>query len=69
MRKLLGLFILSISLIGLALMLQLAQITQKLDELTSSYYESWGKYLNPSFYLVLIVNIAIALKLIYHKKK
>ncbi|CCQ93378.1 hypothetical protein CULT_1330002 [[Clostridium] ultunense Esp] len=69
MRKLLGLFILSISLIGLALMLQLAQITQKLDELTSTYNVSWGKYLNPSFYLVLIVNIAIALKLIYHKKK
>jgi hypothetical protein len=67
-NRLFGILIICMSLMGIVIVFQLAQITQQIDALSGSSYTKWTKYITPSFYVIIIVTITIGIKLMKKKK-
>lgn len=62
-----GITVLSIGLIGLAMVIGIAKLSMHLAAIQGSYYSSWTKYLHPELLFPVIIVIAIGLVLNFKK--
>lgn len=68
--KSIGLVILSIGLIGLSIIIGLANLIMHVDSLQGEYYPKWTSYLNAGGMLIpVLVTILLGIILSYKKKE
>jgi len=69
MKKVVGLFITSMSILFLSIIIMLAKISMHIDKATKSYNIYWFNYIPKQVYILILLAIGIGVYLFFQEEK